>query len=76
MNSDPHAVIPKAQKATVNILNAAARHNDIKRFVMTSSSSAAIVPKPNVKGITIDQSAFQCHLSSIGGYLTVCRLIQ
>lgn len=58
MSSDPRAVIPKAQEATVNVLASAAKHKDIARFVLTSSSSAAIVPKPNVRGVVIDQTTY------------------
>ena len=34
---------------TKNLLVAAAKHKDIKRFVLTSSSTAATLPKPGVK---------------------------
>ncbi|KIH93809.1 cinnamoyl-CoA reductase [Sporothrix brasiliensis 5110] len=58
MNTDPSVVIPQTQQATRNILNAAAKNPQIQRFVLTSSSSAAIIPKANVKGAVIDQSTY------------------
>ncbi|KAH8893568.1 NAD(P)-binding protein, partial [Thozetella sp. PMI_491] len=58
MNANPHTVIANVKQATTNALVAATKHKSIKRFVLTSSSSAAIIPKPNVKGITIDKSTW------------------
>lgn len=47
MNPDPNAVIPGTVKGTVNSLTAAAMEPSVQRFVLTSSSAAALLPKPN-----------------------------
>ena len=49
MNPDPDAVIPKVLAGTLNPLIAAARTSSVKRFVLTSSSSAAVIPVPDKK---------------------------
>lgn len=53
MNPDPNISIPRAIKATVNLLKAASKQATIKRFVLTSSSTAAYLPKPNEEGIVL-----------------------
>ncbi|KAJ5879023.1 hypothetical protein N7455_002488 [Penicillium solitum] len=53
MNPDPNITIPHAIKATVNLLKAASQQATVKRFVLTSSSTAAYLPKPNEKGIVL-----------------------
>lgn len=47
MDPDPNAVIPGSIKGTVNALTAAAQEQSVKRFVLTSSSASALIPKPN-----------------------------
>ncbi|KAI1385488.1 aldehyde reductase [Hypoxylon trugodes] len=47
MNPNPHEVIPGTGAGTVNALAAAAVEPSVKRFVLTSSSAAALIPKPN-----------------------------
>ncbi|KAE8373966.1 hypothetical protein BDV26DRAFT_300679 [Aspergillus bertholletiae] len=47
LDPNPHNVIPGTISGTVNALEAAAQELSVKRFVLTSSSSAALVPKPN-----------------------------
>jgi len=42
--SDPKAIIPWVVKATENMLVAAASQPQVKRFVLTSSSTAAVIP--------------------------------
>ncbi|OAP63208.1 hypothetical protein AYL99_02435 [Fonsecaea erecta] len=46
---DPNEGVPIVVSGTLNALKAAAREPSIKRFVLTSSSTAAISPKPNVE---------------------------
>lgn len=53
MNPDPSVAIPIAIKATVSILEAASQQPKIKRFVLTSSSTAAYMPSPGKEGIVI-----------------------
>ncbi|KAL4864865.1 hypothetical protein BDV12DRAFT_188600 [Aspergillus spectabilis] len=55
---DPAVVIPFAQRSTKCILEAAAREGSVKRFVLTSSSSAALIPVPNAEGIRVDENTF------------------
>ncbi|KAI0911776.1 aldehyde reductase [Ustulina deusta] len=47
MNPNPHEVIPGSIKGTLEVLGAAARETSVKRFVLTSSSASALIPKPN-----------------------------
>lgn len=47
MEPDPICVIPKMIAATLNLLNAAANHEGVKRLVLTSSSTAAFISKQN-----------------------------
>ncbi|KAJ5762070.1 NAD(P)-binding protein [Penicillium nucicola] len=46
--SDPNEVIPWVKRATLNLLDAASHEPSVKRFVLTSSSSAALIPTPNI----------------------------
>src|SRR5579862_9360867 len=41
----------------LNVLNSAAKEQSVKRFVFTSSSTAATLPKPNVE-FTVDQNTW------------------
>ena len=47
MDPNPHNVIPGTISGTVNALEAAAQEPSVKRFVLTSSSLAALITKPN-----------------------------
>ncbi|KAI2620440.1 aldehyde reductase [Hypoxylon sp. NC1633] len=47
MNPNPYEVVPGTLAGTVNALAAAAGEPSVKRFVLTSSSAAALIPKPN-----------------------------
>ena len=53
---ESHVAIPWIQKTTVNILEAAASQKSVKRFVLTSSSWAVIIPTPNEEGVRVDES--------------------
>lgn len=55
MSPDPNAVIPKVVAGVLNVLEAASKHASVKRFALTSSSSAALIPSPNEK-IIVDES--------------------
>ncbi|KAJ5519845.1 aldehyde reductase [Penicillium fimorum] len=57
-SSDPNTVIPWVKQATVTLLEAAASHESVKRFVLTSSSAAAIIPIPNQEGIRVDENTW------------------
>ena len=48
-DSNPNNVIPQVIAGLRGILNSAAKEPSVKRFVYTSSSSAATSPKPNTK---------------------------
>lgn len=47
MNPNPYEVVPGTVAGTVNALAAAAGEPSVKRFVLTSSSAAALIPKPD-----------------------------
>ena len=47
LDPDPNNVVPEAIAGVTNLLTAAAEEPSVKRFVLTSSSTAAILPKPN-----------------------------
>ncbi|KAK0634258.1 aldehyde reductase [Bombardia bombarda] len=52
---NPHVVVPAAVAGTTNALLAAAKEPSVKRFVLTSSSSSALIPKPNeYRKVTVD----------------------
>lgn len=55
MSSDPDTVIPNVVTGITNALEAASRHPSVKRFVLTSSSSAALIPQTNVE-MVVDES--------------------
>ncbi|KAJ6104764.1 NAD dependent epimerase/dehydratase [Penicillium sp. IBT 18751x] len=57
-NDDPNLVIPWVVRAVENVLEAASRHSSIKRFVLTSSSSAVLIPAPNKEGVRVDESTW------------------
>ena len=47
MDPNPDNVIPGTVAGTRNALESAAQEPSVKRFVLTSSSTAALIPKPN-----------------------------
>ncbi|KAK1570175.1 aldehyde reductase [Colletotrichum navitas] len=47
LDPNPYNVIPGTVSGTLNALEAAAQEPSVKRFVLTSSSTAALIPKPN-----------------------------
>ncbi|KKP00634.1 NAD dependent epimerase/dehydratase [Trichoderma harzianum] len=55
--NEPDRVIPTVKNGTIHALQAASQ-SSVKRFVLTSSSVAAIIPETNKKGITIDESTW------------------
>lgn len=52
-SADPEQVIPWVVRAIHNVLEAASRHYDIQRVVLTSSAIAAVFPEPNKEGIVV-----------------------
>ncbi|KFY33710.1 hypothetical protein V494_07393 [Pseudogymnoascus sp. VKM F-4513 (FW-928)] len=48
---DPHEVIPPTVAGTLALLEAAVKHDTIKRFVLSSSCAAAASPEPGVSRI-------------------------
>lgn len=55
-SDDPNAVIPEVIAGVKSILESSAKEKSIKRFVYTSSSMAATMPKPNKKFTITPQS--------------------
>lgn len=47
MDPNPHNVIPGTVAGVKNALMAAAKEPTVKRFVLTSSSASALIPRPN-----------------------------
>lgn len=62
MGSDPNKVITVAVNGVKNFLEAAAKHPSVKRVVLTSSSSAALIPPLNKK-IIVDIGKYPRYLS-------------
>jgi len=54
---DPNTVIPQTVAGAVNALKAAAKEPSVKRVVLTSSSTAATLPKPD-KAFSIDEKTW------------------
>lgn len=46
-NTDTDVVVAGAVNSTVNLLRAAAKEPSVKSVVLTSCSSAALIPEPN-----------------------------
>ncbi|GKT75575.1 aldehyde reductase [Colletotrichum tofieldiae] len=55
---DPSKVIPPVVSGAVNAIRAAYAELSVKRFVFTSSSTAALSPEPNVPGIIVTESTW------------------
>ena len=60
----PDVMIPRTVKGTINALVAARNQNTVRRFVLTSSSTAATNGNSNVPGIRVDERkiALYCYL--------------
>lgn len=54
---DPNVAVPNVVNGVLNGLKAAANEPSIKRFVMTSSSTAAVSPQPN-KTFSVDEKTW------------------
>lgn len=61
---EPNAVIPWVVKATETVLATAARFPAIRRVVLTSSSTAIIIPETNKPGVRVDESKHLNHPDS------------
>ncbi|KAJ5463745.1 NAD-dependent epimerase/dehydratase [Penicillium sp. IBT 31633x] len=57
-SADPEQVIPWVVRAIHNVLEAASRHCDIQRVVLTSSAIAAVFPEPNKEGIVVREDSW------------------
>jgi len=55
MEPNPCAVTPRTVKGAINALESSLKYGEVKRFVLTSSSTAAVA-ESNVEGIVIDES--------------------
>ncbi|KAJ0345053.1 hypothetical protein COL26b_010105 [Colletotrichum chrysophilum] len=58
LSNDAQKVIPFVVKATETALSAAAKHDSIKRVVLTSSAFAASTPEANETGVVIDENTY------------------
>ncbi|KAM0492547.1 hypothetical protein ACHAP8_009902 [Fusarium lateritium] len=57
-SADPNAVIPQAIAFALNALKSAYNEPSVKRFVLTSSSSAAVLSTPGAPGIKVDEDSW------------------
>ncbi|TDZ40421.1 Aldehyde reductase 2 [Colletotrichum spinosum] len=57
-SKDPNQVIPWVVKATETLLATAAKVPTLKRVVLTSSSSAALIPKTNETGVRVNEDTW------------------
>ncbi|OBR16162.1 NAD dependent epimerase/dehydratase [Colletotrichum higginsianum IMI 349063] len=58
---NPENVIPSSIAVALNALKAANKSPSVKRFVFTSSSVAAALPKPNKRGIQVTDDSWNTH---------------
>ncbi|KAI8236528.1 hypothetical protein K4K55_003803 [Colletotrichum sp. SAR 10_96] len=58
LSNDAQKVIPFVVKATEIALSAAAKHDSIKRVVLTSSAFAASTPEANETGVVVDKNTY------------------
>lgn len=56
MSPDPHAVIPGTVAGTINAMASAMREPTVRRFVLTSSSASALIPKPDTPGVVTTET--------------------
>lgn len=54
--TDADVIIPRVVAGTLSLLNSAAQTASVKSLVLTSSSSAVLLPQPNVEGLVVDES--------------------
>ncbi|KAE8159631.1 hypothetical protein BDV40DRAFT_233811 [Aspergillus tamarii] len=57
LKPDPE-IISKSVATTLTVLKAAAKHDTVSQFVLTSSASAASLPQPGQPGINIDSTTW------------------
>ncbi|KAJ5511331.1 NAD-dependent epimerase/dehydratase [Penicillium expansum] len=57
-SSNPEEVVPWVVRATHNVLEAASRHSNIKRVVLTSSAVAVLIAQPNTEGIVVREDSW------------------
>lgn len=58
LSPDPNEVIPGSIAGAVNALKAAYGEPSVKRFVFTSSSSAAVVSHPEIPAIVVKEDTY------------------
>lgn len=58
LDSDPNKVIPSTVSLALNTLRAAYNEPSVKRYTLTSSSSATVLSQPGVPGIVIDNDTW------------------
>jgi nucleoside-diphosphate-sugar epimerase len=58
LSPDPNIVVPRVVNSATNALKAAAKEPSVKRFILTSSSVAAVLSTPNNEGLVVDESEF------------------
>ncbi|KAJ4256247.1 hypothetical protein NW762_009327 [Fusarium torreyae] len=56
--TNTEGMITEAVASAVNALKAANRESSVKRFVLTSSSTAAVLPRPDVNGIVVTEDTW------------------
>ena len=54
--TDAKAIIPRVVAGTLSVLKSAAKTATVRSVVLTSSSSAVLLPQPNVEGLVMDES--------------------
>lgn len=62
--TDPNKVIPPTKAGVLSILKSAAKESSVKRFVLTSSSTAALLPKLN-KEFTVSKDDWDQEVSCV-----------
>lgn len=58
LSADPNAVIPQAVAFARNALESAYNEPSVKRFIFTSSSSAAVVSLPDAPGVEVTEKTW------------------
>jgi nucleoside-diphosphate-sugar epimerase len=58
LSPDPNIVVPRVVNSATNALKAAAKEPSVKRFILTSSSIAAVLSTRNNEGVVVDESEF------------------
>ncbi|KAK2732346.1 hypothetical protein FQN55_004250 [Onygenales sp. PD_40] len=52
------SIITNAVNHTLGLLKTASKQTSVKRFVMTSSSGACLLPEPNKRGVIVDENTW------------------